>query len=110
MNQEKVVNRILRDLKLFGLITLDEVGEHRTGEVKPFLNQLWTASWEESRKVMCGDSHARPVGQYDRNGQLLHSYNSIKEAARKTNFHPSNLQRALIRGTKTRQGWIWKYI
>lgn len=104
MDQYKTVNRVLRDLKMMGIISEDV-----TGEIRPFLLAIWASGWEESRKEQYGHG-SKPIGQYSETGKLLNIYRSQREAAQRTGFTPDGIVKAMHRGTPTKQGWLWRYI
>lgn len=51
----------------------------------------------------------RVVEQYDLNGNYLQTFNSITEAAKKTNSNCGNIQSVCAGKKKTSNGYIWKY-
>lgn len=55
---------------------------------------------------------SRPVNQYDKQGNLLHTYSSLTEAGKqfsaKTSF--SNIGKCLTGINKTSYGYVWKYV
>jgi hypothetical protein len=109
MEQEKVINKVLRDFKLFGLIVSDETGIPRTGEYRFLLNALYVAAWEESRKDTYGHGN-KPIAQVNKEGKIINIYRSTIEASKKTGYTPNGIHKALQRQSTTRQGWIWKYL
>jgi hypothetical protein len=104
MEQDKVVNRVLRDMKLMGVIS-----EDTNGEIRPYLNALFVAGWE----VGWLDAHqttAKAIGQYDLNGKLICSYKSLKEACKKTGFSKNGILHSMKFEVPTRQKWFWRYL
>lgn len=55
-------------------------------------------------------TNMRKVAQFDKNGNLLAIYNSITEAAEKTQTNCSNLQQVCANKRKTANNFIWKYV
>lgn len=55
-------------------------------------------------------TNKKKVAQFNKNGQLLAVYNSITEAAEKTQTNRSNLQQVCANKRKTANNYIWKYI
>jgi hypothetical protein len=104
MEQDRVINKVLRDLVAAGLVS-----DKWKGEVRIELNRVYAAAWEESRKATYGHGN-KPIGQYDEAGKLLNIYRSQIEAARKTGFTQGGILKAMQRGTATKQGWLWKYL
>jgi hypothetical protein len=110
MDQEKVVNRILRDLKQFDLIAKDITGEPRTGEYRIFLNALWVAAWEEGiHSVKQYNNRQRAVEQLDINGKKLNEFISIAEAVKKTGAGKNVIGKSVKFGTHTQKNHIWRY-
>ena len=62
---------------------------------------------EELRKK-CGNGH-RKILQYDRNGNFIKQYNSIKEAAEENNIFAQNISTCCRKKIKQSCGFIWKY-
>lgn len=104
MEQEKVINRILRDMKM-----ADLVDEESKGYTRFYLNLVWAAAWEESRKETYGHG-SKPIAQVDKKGQIVNIFRSTVEAARKTGYTKDAVFKALQRQSVTRQGWTWRYI
>ena len=104
MDQDKTVNRVLRDIKMLGFVFEDSIGE-----IRPYLNALFVAGWEQGWL----DAHqttAKTIGQYDLTGKLIATYPSLKEACKKTGFSKSGIQHSMIHNVPTRQRWLWKYL
>ena len=51
----------------------------------------------------------RVIEQYDKNMNLLNTFNSLTEAAQKTNSNLGNIQAVCAGKRKTTNGYIWKY-
>lgn len=109
MNQDKIINHILRDLKLFELISKDITGEFRSGEMKPYLQAVYTAAYENGWL----DAHqttAKAIGQYNMEGKLIATFPSLRQACKATGFSKSGIQHSMKTNIPTRQRWVWKYI
>lgn len=63
---------------------------------------------ENHRKIMT-KALGKRVNQYTKEGNLLGTYDSIKEAARQTGVKSSNISMTLMRNNKTAGGFGWKY-
>jgi len=50
-----------------------------------------------------------PVVQYDKKGNFIQEFNSVREAGRYQNCSPSNISRACKMQIKTSQGYIWRF-
>lgn len=68
----------------------------------------------EDDPIMCFEkiktTNKRKVAQFDKNGNLLAIYNSLTEAAERTQTHRGNLQQVCVNKRKTANNFIWKYI
>jgi hypothetical protein len=103
MNQDLLINKVLRDLKQFGLIN-----EEDSGKVKFHLNLLCTAIWEGARKELL-NHNSKPVTQFNRKGEIIAEYPSIKEAAKFNHCHRAVIDEAIACGRITEKGHIWKH-
>jgi hypothetical protein len=124
MQQEKAVKRMMLDIKCneripFLLKIDDETVEDNylsklyLAEMysifKYYLEMMYAVGWEQGRKSEFGHG-SKPIGQYDKRGILVNTYGSQKEAAKRTNFTEDGIHKAMLRGTPTKQGWLWKYL
>ncbi len=80
------------------------------GKLKTYKNYIWsycTISSEDikSRKT---NNNCSKVIQIDLNGNILHSYNSMAEAAKSVGCNPSAISMACLGIRKTIKGYIWK--
>ncbi len=74
------------------------------GEEQVSVEHLWQRRKKWSEKI------ARPVTQYNMEGNFVAYYNSILEAARQTGFSPETIFSALKGGaSRTSNGFIWHY-
>lgn len=62
---------------------------------------------ENARKN--GKKVCRPVSQFSKSGDFLHSFESGKEAHRKTGINHSHIMECCAGRVKTAGGYIWKY-
>jgi hypothetical protein len=113
MEKDIAINRVLRDMKMFELISKDIAGEVRTGEVRMFLNALWVVAQDSKQQVMQAH-HTSRVVQYSLDGTKLGEYNSIEEAARAVGYkgiYGRNIIGNSLSGRhkQTKKGHIWKY-
>ena len=75
-------------------------------------NLEWVTSGENTRhahQLGLVKYHTRPVGMFDKDGHLLRSFNSIKEAALAVRAkNPCNISLCIRGKQKTAHGYIWK--
>ena len=76
MDQERAVNRVLRDMNMRGIIHEDNIGEARI-----FLNALWVAGFEYFRRTEL-NHNKREIEYFDKQGNRIASYPSIAIASR----------------------------
>jgi hypothetical protein len=79
------------------------------------LKKYYSETTPESREIINKQREAiikaksRPVSQYSKEGVLMASFDSIKNASEKTDISKQNIQRAASGRIKTSAGFIWKY-
>jgi len=106
MDQEVVINKILRDLKLMEIIS-----EENGGRARIFLNVIWVAGYEYAmREERKNNNRERPIIQYDINHKPIKEYRSIIDACRKLGYARNTvILRALKTGTLTQKRHLWEY-
>jgi len=104
MEQDIAINRVLRDLKMQGLIA-----EEESANVRFFLNALWVASWE-ARGSEFGDRRSREIIQLDKKGRPLNEFHNSMEAAKKLRCARKTIRKSLLTGKPTDRGHLWKYV
>jgi len=108
MECDKAANRVLRDMKMMGIISEDKIGEAR-----PYLQALWVAGWEHNRLIgyhINNHGNNRPIGQFDRNGKLLNVFKSKTHAARLTGYCEKSIYNSICNEKPSRKGWLWKWL
>lgn len=103
MDQEKAVNKAMFWLKELDLITVEQ-----RDLIRNYLNWLYVMGWEERGWTLTAHNKKRVV-QYNRKGKVLAEFESIEEASSKTGLNTAGLYSAVLRGTVTKKGHIWKY-
>lgn len=71
-------------------------------------NQLTKKHFSECRKGKL-NYKSKKVLQFDLNGNLIKSWDTVREAERETNIHSSHISRCCNGKRKTAYGYIWKY-
>jgi hypothetical protein len=103
MNQEVCINRILRDMKMAGLIS-----EEANGEVKIYMNAAYVAGIEEGVR----QGHAnfkREIILCNPQGIQVDEFESIAEASRRRRVSIRTINNALYRSSTSRDGYQWRY-
>jgi hypothetical protein len=103
MEQDIVVNKILRDLKLMGLVSEDS-----NGEFKPYLNALYIAGWEQARIEFAARTN-KPVTQYNIDHVPIDDFPSIEIAAKTLKVSRETIARAIKTKQKTAKGHYWAF-
>jgi len=103
MEQERAVNKVLRDLISAGLVS-----ETWQGEVRLYLNQLFAAGYDEGNHRQYA-SHEREIVLYNGNDKEIGRWRSMAEASRETKTPQSTITMGMWRGTRSRNGNTWKY-
>jgi len=108
MELDKIINSVVRDMRMSGLIS-----EESTGEVRMFIQMACIAGWEERGKEL---AHSRwdcddyKIQKFTRDGILVNEYSSPSEAVRKdTTAKRTTIWKALKTGRPTSRGYIWRY-
>lgn len=103
MDLDSIVNRVVRDMKMAGLISDDY-----TEDVKIYIRAAYTAGWEERSSELTAHNKKK-VYQFNSEGQQIGEYDSIAEASKKTKLGIAGLYSAVLRGTLTKKGHYWQY-
>lgn len=71
------------------------IGKHHTEETK------------EQIKKTCTDKFGVKILQYDKQGNLIKTWNSVKEASRETGIDQSSIRKCLSKERKSSGGYVW---
>lgn len=67
--------------------------------------------WNKGKKTGCVPANVRRVGMFNDNGELLKSFNSIREAADEVGCrHSSNISACCKGKVQHASGYVWKYL
>lgn len=97
MDQERAVNKILRDMKLSGIAT-----EGNEGLTRFFLNIAWVTGFEYFRRTEL-NHNKREIVQYNKDGVEIGRYDSIEGAARQLKIGRGTIDDILYGKTKGRR-------
>ena len=103
MQQDKVINKVARDLKFNGIVHEDDIPE-----LKIHLNLVWTAGWEKRAAQIVG-TRSRPVCQLNKRGKFINEFPNIRAAARVSHTDRNTISIYLNNKELTRQGHYWVY-
>jgi len=86
------------------------LSEEQLAEIEKLLPLMWQAGWEVRAREL-GTRNLKAVRQLDRDGRVLQTYPSIKDAAKATGYLYDTLQRAIDRRALTHRGrYYWEKI
>lgn len=111
MNQDRAVGLTITSLKLLGqhdTIQEKEIRKQILAEIRPFLNQLYVAGWEEYRKWY-HTTNERAIVLKNKNGEILKEFSSIVDASRKTKISYSTISSAIYQHRKRRDQSYWEF-
>lgn len=103
MDQERAVNKIVRDMRMCGLITLNQFREERVEEVKFFVTMAFVAGFDLRRTEINKGNNNRRIAYYAKNGKKIKEYPSIAEASRKLKIGRGTIDDILYGKTKGRR-------
>ena len=103
MEQERAVNKALMSMQMKGIVFKDAIGEARI-----FLEQVYTAGWDEGhhKTIYYAD---KEVYQCDKDNHILGVYKSATDAAKQLNCHRDTIYLAIAEKRMTRKGIYWKH-
>jgi len=103
MDQETAVNRVIRDLKMMGILS-----EEGAAESRQLLNALYVSGWE-ARKKEYNQSQEKVVIQEDRNHKKVSAYPSMEMARKKIGMSKTGMIEAIKHSKLTRKGYYFRY-
>jgi len=104
MEQHTAVKKMMLTVKIEGLIPLECFSA-----VRCYFGQMYAAGYDQRGQEINQHSY-KAIGQYDRNGKLINTFKSRREAAKKTGFTENGIYKAIKNERPTKQGWVWKYL
>ena len=102
MEQDRAVNKVLRDLVQFKLVKKDD-----EEQVRQHLNRLYVAG--RSKKGLPIINGGKQVVCFDRNWNKIVDYHNCEEASRELGVYISTIYRSIKYKRLTRKGHYWKY-
>ena len=108
MEQDKAVNRVLRDLKQFDLISKTIEKEVRSGEARVFLNALYVAGLEEGLRRITAN-YKKTIILYNEKDVPVAEYESAAEAARVRKISVRSIYKAIFKKSISKNGYYWQY-
>lgn len=106
MEQSAVVEGAMLDFNTRFPLVDEQIKLH----VRYLFNLVWMAGCEH-RASELGRHNLKPVQQFDRYGNLLHTYPSLRDAASDNNILYNTLQIAIYRGSITHKGrFSWRFL
>jgi len=102
MIQHDAVKKMMLTVKMEGLIP-----ETLHFLVREYLRQMYAVGYDEGRTM--NNYKRKQIVQYDESGKFINSFNSRKEASRKTGYPVSSIWHSITEERPVR-GYLWKYI
>ena len=104
MEKEVLIKRVLRDMKLFGIIY-----EEDFDDAEFFMNAIYVAAQEHKTKELLAHNK-RKVLQYNRENRLIGTFESITEAAAENKCNRDVIDDSISgRAHFTRRGHYFRY-
>jgi hypothetical protein len=105
MDQERAVNKVVRDMVDFGLIS-----DESTEDVRIHLRLLWTAGYDYYR-INEFNRNQRKIDYFNKKGDLIETFTSIEEAGRRLKIGRGTVDDILYGKSKGRRntGNYFKY-
>jgi hypothetical protein len=107
MTQENVINGIMRDMSLAGIVT-----EDNDNIVRRFIGQAWTAGFEWQRTIDTENRQGRnnEITYYTKDDKPLGTYKSITEASNQLAIPRGTIKHSLYgQVTHMRNGHYFRY-
>lgn len=108
MDKERVINKITRDMRMSGLIALNNEGEERVAEVKFFMDLVWVAAQEGKTRELCAHNEKKVV-LIDLDGKAIEEFDSAEKASRKLKIGVQGIYSAIMRRSRTKKGYYFRY-
>jgi hypothetical protein len=108
MELETAIKKQLLSIKLE-----DTIPSEYHWMLRKYFQQMYVVGFEAGREDFAQqlNHHSRKIiAQYNLNGKLVNTFNSLKEACKRTGFSKSGIQYSITNNIPTRQKWVWKYI
>lgn len=111
-NKEYKIHRLIANTFLPNFFNKSIVN-HKDGN--KLNNKLYNLEWVTQKENMMHsanilNNNCIPVEQYDFNGKLLNTFNSIQNASKNTNISWSSISENIKNINKTSGGFIWKKV
>ncbi|WBC28431.1 intron encoded nuclease [Rhodobacteraceae phage LS06-2018-MD05] len=103
MNQEIAISKIMSEIKERHLIS-----SYADFDIKYYLNLAVAIGYDIGRNKR--PKNKKRIGQYNKDGSFIQSFESAREAERKTFIGYGNISSCANNKRKTAGGYIWKFI
>ncbi len=110
MEQERAVNKVLRDMKQCDLIAKDLQGEVRSGEARFFLDLLFVAGMEHQKYIQGKNNNCqKKVEVFNRNNVKVNAFDSVADTAKGMGVLDTSISRLLANKKLSRKGYYFRY-
>lgn len=96
----------VKQMMLLDIIPSESIPEEARGFVAMCLQRMWQVGYEEAQLVQRAE---RPVSKFSKSGELIESYRSISNAARRHKVSRECISCAISGKQKTAAGFVWRY-
>jgi hypothetical protein len=103
MDNERTVNKILRDIKFEGLIDINDAPS-----LRKYINAAYVSGLEEGKKKSYA-ANKKTVILLNRNGDIIREFESAEEASRQMKVGVRGIYHSIYRDKKNHIKNYWKY-
>ena len=104
MQVQTAVNKMMLSIKIEETIPAQYYSFLRT-----YLHQIYVVGYEQGRQEI-NQHGGKCVGQFNKEGKLINTYKTLREAQKKTGFTPKSIWQCIKEDRPSRQGWRWQYL
>jgi|SRR5665647_403496 len=103
MEQDRVVNKVLRDIRASFKMT-----DSDAGILRQHLNYVYGAGWDDGHHKTIHYAN-KEVYQCNKEGHIINSFPSATDAANKLHIDRTTIYLAIAEKRMTRKGYYWKH-
>lgn len=110
-SKKEYVHRIVAKafvLNHFNYETVNHINENKHNNNVE--NLEWLTSRENTMKYYHKEKHRFKIGMFTLNNEFIRSFDGVREASRRVNYHQGGISSCLHGHRKQAGGYIWKFI
>lgn len=104
MEQHTAVKKMMCEVKLY-----HNIPPEFYPALREMFRMMYAVGYDYGRASALVHS-SKKILQYNCDGELVNSFDSIRDACKRTAVPYESIQSALRRGTKTKSGFFWRYV